>query len=394
MRYIGRLISDFVKKADMVLLLLCTMTTIFGIVAISSATATISNGRHVTVQSFALLLGIIIYVILTLIDVDIIAERRELLLIFCIGFIGILMIWGVDNGSGNKSWLNVPFIGIDVQPAEICKIFFIIILAKIMSVNQNSLSSPLTVGKMGVLTVFFFVYIVYISSDAGVALTYIFIFISMAFVGGVSLIWFLLAFGALLVAVPVAWSITLPNGQDLIDSYQKDRIMMLFDPTIDPEGKGVRWQTNLSLRAIQNGGVSGQGLYEGTMVKGNSIPAQHTDFIFSAIAEEMGMLGCVIALLLLSAIVIRCIYVGVKSRNYMNRMICCGIAGMLLFQIVINVGMCLGVMPVIGLTLPFISYGGSSIVTMFLAMGVVSGIHMRPAPDGNARYIRPKQYLS
>lgn len=394
MRYIGRLISDFVKKADMVLLLLCTVTTIFGIVVISSATATISNGRHVTVQSFALLLGIIIYIVLTLIDVDIIAERRELLLIFCIGFIGILMIWGVDNGSGNKSWLNVPFIGIDVQPAEICKIFFIIILAKIMSVNQNSLSSPLNVGKMGVLTVFFFVYIVYISSDAGVALTYIFIFISMAFVGGVSMIWFLLAFGALLVTVPIAWNLKLPNGQSLIDTYQKNRILMLFDPTIDPEGKEVRWQTNLSLRAIQNGGVSGQGLYEGTMVKGNAIPAQHTDFIFSAMAEELGMLGCVVALILLSAIVIRCVYVGVKSRNYMNRMICCGIAGMLLFQIVINVGMCLGVMPVIGLTLPFISYGGSSIITMFMAMGVVSSIHMRPAPDGNARYIRPKQYLS
>ena len=118
--------------------------------------------------------------------------------------------------------------------------------------------------------------------------------------------------------------------------------------------------------------------------------AQHTDFIFSAIAEELGMLGCIIVLLLLTAIVIRCIYVGIKSGNYMNRMICCGIAGMLLFQIIINVGMCLGIMPVIGLTLPFISYGGSSIVTMFMAMGVVSGIHMRPAPDGTARYIRPK----
>jgi len=250
------------------------------------------------------------------------------------------------------------------------------------------------VGKMGLLTVFFFVFIVGVSSDAGVALFYIFIFISMAFVGGVNLIWFLLAFGVLLVAIPVVWNITLPNGQSLIGTYQKNRILMLFDPTIDPEGKGVRWQTNLSLRAIQNGGVSGQGLYNGTMVKGDSIPAQHTDFIFSAIAEELGMLGCIVVLLLLTAIVLRCIYVGVKSGNYMNRMICVGISGMLLFQIVVNVGMCLGIMPVIGLTLPFISYGGSSIVTMFMAMGVVSGIHMRPAPDGTARYIRPKNYLT
>ena len=328
--------------------------------------------------------------ILTLIDVDIIAERRELLLIFCVLFIGVLYFWGVDNGSGNRSWLEVPLVGIDVQPAEICKIFFIIILAKIMSVNQNSLSSPLNVGKMGILTMFFFAFIVVVSDDAGVALTYVFIFISMAFVGGVSMIWFLLAIGALLIAVPVLWNIQLPNGESLIGEYQKNRILMLFDPSIDPDGTGVRYQTKLSLRYIQNGGVSGQGLYEGSMVKGNSMPAQHTDFIFSAIAEELGMLGCVVVLLLLTAIVVRCIYVGIKSTNYMNRMICAGIAGMLLFQIVINVGMCLGVMPVIGLTLPFISYGGSSIVTMFMAMGVVSGIHMRPAPDGTARYIRPK----
>ena len=106
------------------------------------------------------------------------------------------------------------------------------------------------------------------------------------------------------------------------------------------------------------------------------------------------MLGCVVVLLLLTAIILRCIYVGVKSGNYMNRIICIGIAGMLLFQIIVNVGMCLGVLPVIGLTLPFISYGGSSIVTMFMAMGVVSGIHMRPAPDSNARYIRPRMSLS
>ena len=126
------------------------------------------------------------------------------------------------------------------------------------------------------------------------------------------------------------------------------------------------------------------------MVQGKAMPAQHTDFIFSSIAEELGLIGCVVVLLLLAAIIVRIIYVGVKSGNYMNRIICIGIAGMLLFQIVVNVGMCVGMFPVIGLTLPFISYGGSSIVTMFMAMGVVSGIHMRPAPDSSARYIRPK----
>ena len=212
------------------------------------------------------------------------------------------------------------------------------------------------------------------------ALTYIFIFIVMAFVGGVNVIWFLAALGTAGVAIPVIWP--------MLRTYQQNRILVLFDPSLDPD---TYWQTKMSLRYIQNGGVSGQGLYNGTLVQAGGMGAQHTDFIFASIAEELGMLGCVVVLLLLTAIVVRCIYVGVKSGNYMNRIICIGIAGMLLFQILVNVGMCLGVLPVIGLTLPFISYGGSSIVTMFMAMGVVSGIHMRPAPDASARYIRPRQ---
>ena len=102
------------------------------------------------------------------------------------------------------------------------------------------------------------------------------------------------------------------------------------------------------------------------------------------------MLGCLAVLLLLSAVIIRIIHVGIKSGNYMNRLICVGIAGMMASQILINVGVCLGLVPVIGLTLPFFSYGGSSLITTFLAMGIVSGINMRPAPDVHARYIRPK----
>lgn len=386
MSEIRQWISNFFKKADMVLLLLCIVTTIFGIVCISSATAALGNSRFVSIQTTALILGIVIYVLLTLVDVDIIAERRELLLVFCIIFIGILYFFGVEGETGNKSWLDIPLLPMNIQPAEICKIFFIIILAKTMSVSQNKLSSPLNVGKMALLTGFFFAFIVVISSDAGVALIYIFIFITMAFVGGVNMMWFAAGVAAIAVVAPII----IP----LLPEYQYNRIMMFFDPSIDPTGQVVRWQTNLSLRYIQNGGIAGQGLFNGTMVKSNVMAAQHTDFIFSSIAEELGMLGCIAVLLLLSAIVIRCIYVGVKSGNYMNRIICIGIAGMLLFQIVINVGMCVGLFPVIGLTLPFISYGGSSIVTMFMAMGVVSGIHMRPAPDSNARYIRPRTSLN
>ena len=381
MQTILRAIREYVKKADMILLGLCIAASTFGIVIISSATNYLGSSRYVRTQILALLLGILCYIVLTLIDVDIIAERREILLIICALFISTLFIWGHEE-NGNKSWLAFSWLPFNIQPAELCKIPFILILAKIMSVRQNKLSSPLTIVRIGGVTVFFFALIMAASHDLGVALQYLFIFVIMAFTGGVNIIWFLGGLGALLAASPVLFT--------HLDTYQQERIMVLFDPTIDPEAQTIRYQMNRSLRALQNGGLTGQGLYNGTMVQSGSLPQQRNDFIFSACGEELGMLGCVAIILVLAAIIFRIVQVGVRSENYMNKLICIGIAGMLAAQILINVGMCLGLLPVIGLTLPFFSYGGSSIVTMFLAMGIVSGIHMRPAPDANARYIRPK----
>ena len=380
MRGVFRAISEFVKKADMILLALCITATVYGTVIISSATNYVGNSRYIIIQLAAMVLGIAAYVILTLIDVDIIAERRELLLLFCIFFIALLQLFGVERG-GNRSWLDFG-LPIMIQPAEICKIFFIIILAKTMSIKQNKLSSPVTVAELAGITILFAALIRYFSWDDGMMLNYLFIFAIMIFAGGVNLIWFLVGGGALLAAFPFVWS--------RLGEYQKNRIRVIFDPTIDPKAEGIRYQMNRTIRALQNGGIAGRGLFNGPMVQSGTVPAQHTDSIFSACGEELGMVGCLAILLLLGAIIVRCVYVGMKSGNYMNRMICTGIAGMLASQIAINVGMCMGVFPVVGLTLPFFSYGGSSIVTMFAAMGFVSGINMRPAPDSNARYIRPK----
>lgn len=381
MRNFFRAIGDFLKKADMILLSLCIIATIYGVVAISSATNNGGSTRYITTQLAALALGIVCYVLFSLIDVDIIAERRELLIILCTLFISMLFIWG-DNQLGNRSWLVFSWLPFNIQPAEVCKIPFILILAKTMSVKQNRLSSPLTVLQLGAITLFFFALIIAASEDIGVALQYIFIFVFMAFTGGINIIWFLGGIAVLLVAAPFLFR--------FLRSDLQERIMVLVDPTIDPKAQGVRYQMNCSLRALQNGGVSGQGLYNGTMVQSGTLPMRQNDFIFSAIGEELGMLGCLAVFILLGAIIIRIVYVGIKSGNFMNRLVCTGIAGMLTTQIIINVGMCLGLLPVIGLTLPFFSYGGSSIVTMFIAMGIVSGINMRPAPDISAHYIRPK----
>ena len=349
---------------------------------VSSAAAHFGGSRFVLVQLAAVLLGVILYVLLTLFDVEILAGQTTLLLLFNILFISTLFIWGVEGNTGNRSWLAFSWLPFNIQPAEICKITYILINAKMMRNDQRHISEPKSVFKLGVHLLLTVGLILLASDDMGVALIYVFVFLLMAFAGGVSRYWFLLGAGGIAVAAPILWF-------GVFRQDQKNRILALFDPSIDATGEGVRWQTNLALRSIRGGGVTGQGLYHGAVTQSGVNPQQHNDFIFAAIAEELGIIGCVAALLLLVAIICRCIYVGIKSESYMNRLICIGIAGTLFFQVLVNVGMCLGLLPVVGLTLPFLSYGGSSIVSTFLARGIVSGIHMRPTPDGAAVYVRP-----
>jgi len=391
MRRIIPALRYFFTKADMLLLFLCVSTTALGTVIISSATRHFGESRYVWIQLAALALGIVVYILFTMIDIDIIAERREVLIIFNI-VLNLLLFtpFGVEV-YGNRSWLDFPFLPFNIQPGEICKLTFIILLAKTMSTHQRTISKPGTVLRIGFEVVFMFLLVVVSSSDDGVAMMYILIFLVMAWTGGVSWVWFALGIAAVIIAAPIAWELEI-GGRALFDDYQKNRILMLFDETIDPLGEGVRWHTNNSLLTLTNGGVTGMGLFNGTRTQLGALSQQHTDFIFSVVGEELGIIGCVFVILLLLAIVARCIFVGIKSGSYMNRQICIGIAGMMLWQLFINIGMCIGISPVIGLTLPFMSYGGSSLLTMYAAMGIISGIHMRPAPDSSAHYIRPPYY--
>ena len=228
MHGIWKAIGSFVRRADMILLSLCIAASVFGIVVISSATNVKGSAQYVRTQILALVLGIILYVFFTLVDVDIIAERRELLLIFSAIFILLLFPFG-DTRSGNRSWLAFSFLPFSIQPAEICKIPFIMILAKTMSIRQNKISHISTVLRLAVITVFMFGLIVVASEDLGVALQYLFIFVIMAFVGGVSLLWFLGAFAVLLVASPFLWQ--------FLSYDRRSRIWVLFDPRIDPAGE-------------------------------------------------------------------------------------------------------------------------------------------------------------
>ena len=381
MRKFSALLRKVITKGDMILLALCMIATIFGIVMIYAVTENEGNTRYLLVQTGTMFAGALLYLAISAVDIDILAGQRTLMFLFNALILLMLIPFGIEGETGNKSWISLPFLPFNIQPAELCKITYIIILAKTMSVNQTRISSFRNVLSMTFHMLFLVGMIIVLSRDTGVALIFVFIFLAMAYVGGVNIWWFLVGFGAIAIAAPILW-------QYLIRGDQRERIMVLFDETIDPNGWGVRYQSLQNFKALRGGGLTGLGLFEGKYSE-STLPAKHTDAIFSATGEQLGMIGCLFILLIMLAIVGRVIYIGMKSPDYMNRLICMGIASMLLFQIMINVGVCLNVLPVIGLALPFISYGGSSIMTSFLAMGFVSGIKIRPAPDISAHYIRP-----
>ena len=215
-----------------------------------------------------------------------------------------------------------------------------------------------------------------VSGDMGSALVFVFVFACMCFVAGVAKRWFVIGILGGSFAFYVLWE------TDKINPYMKERFMTLFDHDLDTMGVG--WQQTRSLLALGGGKLTGQGLFHGTQTQSKSawsLPARHTDFIFSVIGEELGMLGCLFTIALLAAIILRCVLIARHAQQRIDMYICVGVAAMLIFQVISNIGMCLFVMPVIGLTLPFISYGGTSIVTLFAAMGMVSGIQKRARPE-------------
>ena len=387
-------IREFFKKGDVILLALCLAASTFGLALIYSATQYQYPDQLITrpviIQAIAILLGVAAYVLLTFVDFQLFLEKRwKLLLVFNVVFILLLLTpLGEDYNSGNLNWLVIsriiPKFPMDVQPNEIVKISFILLLAlqivKIQDREQNISSIP-SILQIGGHTVLMLGLIAAVCGDFGMCVIYLMIFVSMAWASGVKLRWFVLVGGGLVLAVVVFWLFFLPETRWWTD-YRIMRFRVVFDHSLDVSGRG--WQQTRSILAIGSGKLFGQGYLQGIQTHSlnkEALPARHTDFIYAVCGEELGLVGCMALLLLLSLIVLRCLWVGRHASSPFNAYVCMGMAGMLLSQITFNVGMCLFVLPVMGLTLPFISYGGSSIITLFSAMGIVSSVKARPMPS-------------
>lgn len=368
-------IKDFFRKADLVLLGLCLAASGYGVLLIYSATRYMNTNRYVLVQLLAIALGVGIYMVMSFVDIELLTERSwKWLLVFNVVFILLLLTPLGSNRGGNQSWLAFP--GMTVQPAEIVKLTFILLLAKqFYKLKEYGISHLSSLAQVGGHTIFMCGLIAVISKDMGMVLVYAFIFLIMAWTAGVKLRWF--ALGGVLASVAAVLIYPRLEGTHIYD-----RIAILFDHSLSPLGVG--YQQSRSILAIGSGGIWGQGYLQGTQTQalgGDPLPAGWTDFILAAAGEELGMVGVLAIIVLLLAIILRCVWVSHHSRSPQSALIAIAFAGMLMVQTVLNIGMCIYVLPVVGLTLPFFSSGGSSIIALFAAMGIVSSIKMRSLPS-------------
>ena len=347
-------LADFIQQADLVLLGLCCAATLYGIALVFSATrymAPSTGLRRMIIQCAALGLGVCVYIFFSMLDLESITRKWKWLLAFNVVFILLLRTpLGVAGNTGNRAWLKFPLIPFQIGPAEVVKITFVLLLAKQIEwlweekEDLKSFRSAFFVAghTLGICALYFLV-----SHDMGNGLVFLFIFLCMAFVAGFALRWFFLLFagaGGVLAAVLLL---------DLVPSnmkYMLNRFLVLFDHSFDPQGVG--YQQTRSLLAIGSGGLYGRGYLRGSLTQSGSwsLPAKQTDLIFSVTGEELGFVGCVIIMVLLAAIIFRVLLVAKRAKTPFYRYVCVGMASILIFQTVINIGMCLFVMPTIGMT--------------------------------------------
>lgn len=387
MRRIAQTLGTFFRKGDVLLLVLCLIASVFGLVLIYSATR-YDEALHNNVfkQAAFICMGVVAYVILSFIDIELFVEKSwKWLFLFNVCFILLLLTpFGVGKETtGNNSWLDFPFLPVTIQPAEVAKLFFVLILAlQCARYREYGISRPGSVFRLAAHTLFMAALIAAVSGDFGMVLVYLLIFAMMSFSAGVKLRWFALG-GVLILGLIAALAVLSVKSETFMVKfgYIIRRFTEVFTRN---DSQGIGWQQTRSLLAIGSGKLTGQGYLKGTQTQSTSesaLPARHTDEIFAVCGEEFGLVGCAIILLLLAAIIIRCFWVARNARSHFSAYIAVGYGSMLLIQTAINIAVCLYVFPVVGLTLPFFSYGGSSILTLFAAMGVVSGIKMRSLPS-------------
>lgn len=355
------------RRREQPLFFLSLGAALYGLALIFSATRYDQNLHNLVLkQGVALTVGVVLCLLLSAIDVRRLLEKFWWLLpVLNVVLLLLLIPLGNDDGTGNKSWISLPGGLFNFQPAEIVKLSFLLLLAfQLTKLAERGRNRPKAVLSL-LLHVMALCGLVYgVSGDIGMVAVYGIIYLGMLWSAGVHPLWLLGEVAAGVGGMVLLW----PR----LPAYVRLRFLVVLDHDLDPLGKG--FQQERSLLAIGSGQGLGQGYLQGTQTQSlspSALPARHTDFIFSVAGEELGLLGCLVILALLGAILFRCLWLARKSQDPLFTSVAAGVAAMFGAQTILNVGMCLYVAPVVGVTLPFFSYGGSSLITAFGAVGLV-----------------------
>lgn len=376
-RIIAR-IADFIRETDKLMLILCIFATSFGCLAVFSATRYLDTMRPFLVQILGMLIGIAAAVVISSFDFDNFFKYWYLFAL--LGVVPVILTFFIGwapEGTDDKAWLDLGFT--TFQPSELLKICFIITFSGHLSrvkdkVNKLKYLIPVCLhGAAPVLLIHF-------QGDDGTALVFAVMVLCMMWVAGVSWKYFVLAFTTALACSPIIYFI-------IMNDEQRARLINMFD--IESDIMGATYQQYRGRMALANGGFMGQGLFDGSLTQVGGVPEGQNDFIFVSIGEEIGFVGCMVVLLVIASICFRSISIARNCAKPNGKIICGGFFGMIFAQLVINVGMCVALMPVIGVTLPFFSAGGTSLICIYLGVGLVLSVYKHR----NARilYLRDKE---
>lgn len=360
-------IREFLEQTDFAYLGLCATCSAISVYSIYSIYCTMSavdDVKVVIVQMAASFIGIVAALLISIIDYRELCEWYKVHSALTYGLMILTAFIGfAPAGTTNKAWISLPF-GLTLQPSELLKISMIITLAHFIAKYKENINEINTLLKLAVIAAIPFGLVTY-QKDGGTMLVFFFIIISMFFAAGIS--WKLvgLGVGAVAVGFPFVWFFT-----DFIEDYQKNRILAILFPD-NPAYSTVLDQQNAGKISIGSGQLFGKGF----MTEGhNTVPLPQNDFIFSFIAESVGFVGMLIVIGIILFMCFRILVIANRSADMEGTLICVGVFAMLIFQSIINIGMNLSVLPVIGITLPLFSAGGTSVVATYCSVGLVLSV--------------------
>lgn len=364
------MLKGLLKNTDYIILIVVVLLFILGVLGIYSAghNSAVNSDEYIK-QIIWFAAMVVVMAIIWAIDYSVFDIAGYML--YLLSIVLLVMVLFTPTIMGAKSWFNFGFFL--YQPSEIMKIAYILTLSKVLSIfNDNSKNSKLI--KIGLSAVLFLVPVtlILLQPDFGTAATFVFITIFILFASGIKYRYILLGLALVLVLAPIVYFFVL-------NPIQQERIIVFLDPMRDPLGSG--YNAIQSQLAVGSGMIFGTGLLQGTQTQFGYLPIKSTDFIFSVLSEEMGFIVSTAIVVLYMILIIRMIYVSRNAKNTFAKLIVIGITGMFFFHFVQNIGMTIGLLPITGVPLPFVSYGGSSLMTNCIAIAIVLNISARKSKN-------------